>query len=202
MLKLRDFFEGFVGEGALFFATVGATRPSAIFSFPNSEDMASNWSCPMIWAKWRGHAHVYCKQSLARRGPTLSRARIRLAMRRNSEIHLRRANKDPDYIAPSTLHPPSSIAAIMATELTVRLTSYGSFAMRRFWLTIHRCKANALSRSNHISSSIVKHKAERASAWVKVDGSTRMWVSVSGHQRLLSRAATLTRNARSLGLFP
>jgi len=56
MLKLRDFFEGFVGEGALFFATVGATRPSAIFSFPNSEDMLRRL---MIWAKSRGYANVY-----------------------------------------------------------------------------------------------------------------------------------------------
>jgi hypothetical protein len=39
ILKLRDFFETFAGEGALFFAKVGATRPSAIFSFSISEDM-------------------------------------------------------------------------------------------------------------------------------------------------------------------
>ncbi len=134
--------------------------------------------------------------------PGAHSARYREEIQKSVRTVKTRRSSHPSVHPLSTLHPPSSIAAIMATELTVRLTSYDSFAMRRFWLTIHRCKANALSRSNHISSSIVKHKAERASAWVKVDGSTRMWVSVSGHQRLRSRAATLTRNARSLALFP
>jgi hypothetical protein len=40
MLKLRDFFEAFAGEEASFLTIAGATRPSAIFSLPTSEDMA------------------------------------------------------------------------------------------------------------------------------------------------------------------
>lgn len=36
-LKLRDFFDGFAGGDASFFASDGANRPSVMFSFPASE---------------------------------------------------------------------------------------------------------------------------------------------------------------------